>query len=81
MTITRDNGRRVFALEVGGLLYRYNSGTTPSGLSSVITSGINYVDVEGIISVSAFSASIDPSGGIGQYEPLPLLLGSINLVE
>ena len=75
MTITRDNGRRVFALEVGGLLYRYNSGTTPSGLSSVITSGINYVDVEGIISVSAFSASIDPSGGIGQYEPITITLG------
>ena len=73
--ITRDNGRRVFALEVGGLLYRYNSGTTPSGLSSVITSGINYVDVEGIISVSAFSASIDPSGGIGQYEPITITLG------
>lgn len=75
MTITRDNGRRVFALEVGGLIYRYNSGTTPSGLSSIITTGINYVDVEGIISVSAFSASIDPSGGIGQYEPITVTLG------
>ena len=77
MSIKADNGRRVFALEIGGLIYRYHSGAGCDGLLDTITSGINYVDVEGIISVSAFGASIDPSGGIGDYEPITVTL-SIN---
>ena len=75
MSYTSDHGRRVFALEVGGLIYRYHSGGGTSGLVSTIASGINYVDVEGILSVSAFSASVDPSGGVGQYEPITITLG------
>ena len=59
MSYTSDLGRRVFALEVGGLIYRYHSGGGTSGLLSTIVSGVNYVDVEGIISVGAFGASID----------------------
>ena len=77
MSFTSDQGRRVFALEIGGLIYRYHSGAGCSGLHTLIATGINYEDVEGIISVSAFNASIDPSGGIGEYEPINVTL-SIN---
>lgn len=75
MSYTSDLGRRVFALEVGGLIYRYHSGGGTDGLLTTIATGINYVDVEGIISVGAFGASIDPSGGVGQYEPITVTLG------
>jgi len=63
MTINSDHGRRIFALEIGGLIYRYHSGGGTSGLSATVASGIDFVDVEGINTVSAFSASVDPSGG------------------
>ena len=61
--ITSEQGRRVFALEIGGLLYRYHSSTPPSSsnLDSNIASGIAYEDRQGVISVGAFSASLDPS--------------------
>ena len=75
MSITSDHGRRIFALEVGGLIYRYHSGGGVSGLSSTIATGIDFVNVEGITSVSAFGASIDPSGGIGEYQPITVTLG------
>jgi len=76
MTISSANGRRVFALQVAGLQYRYHSNTPPSSnnLDSTIATGINYDDREGIISVGAFSASVDPSGGIAQYSPLSVTL-------
>ena len=68
MSISSANGRRIFALQVAGLEYRYHSTTPPSStnLDSTIATGINYDDREGIISVGAFSASVDPSGGIAQ---------------
>ena len=74
--INSNNGRRVFALEIGGLIYRYHSTTPPSStsLDSTIASGINYIDKQGILSVGAFSASLDPSGGIGEYSPLTITL-------
>jgi hypothetical protein len=75
MSIVSDHGRRIFALEVGGLIYRYHSGGGVSGLSSTIATGIDFVNVEGITSVSAFGASIDPSGGIGEYQPITVTLG------
>ena len=34
--IDSDHGRRVFALEVGGLLYRYHSGGGVTGLDTTI---------------------------------------------
>ena len=74
MSILSDQGRRVFALEVGGLIYRYHSGAGCAGLNTLAVSGISFVDVEGISTVSAFSASIDPSGGIGIYEPVTVTL-------
>lgn len=74
MSFTSDQGRRVFALEIGGLIYRYHSGAGCQGLVSIVASGIDYIDVEAISSVSAFSASIDPSGGIGEYEPITVTL-------
>jgi len=74
--ITSINAKRVFALEIGGLLYRYHSTTPPAStsLETEIASGINYVDREGILTVGSFSASLDPSGGIGEYSPLSVSL-------
>ena len=74
--ITSEQGRRVFALEIGGLLYRYHSSTPPSSsnLDSNIASGIAYEDRQGVISVGAFSASLDPSGGVGEYSPVSISL-------
>jgi hypothetical protein len=76
MTISSANGRRVFALQVAGLEYRYHSTTPPTStnLDATIATGINYDDRQGIISVGAFSASVDPSGGIAQYSPLSITL-------
>ena len=74
--IDSENGRRVFALEISGLIYRYHSTTPPSetNLDDEITSGINYIDRESIVNVGAFSASIDPSGGVGEYTPVSISL-------
>ena len=76
MTITREHGRRIFALQVSGLEYRYHSTTPPSSMSldANIATSIPYIDQEGISTVGAFSASVDPSGGIGQYSPLSVTL-------
>ncbi len=60
MSYTSDLGRRVFAIEIGGLIYRYDSGAGTAGLLSTIVSGIDYIDLEGIIAVGAFGASVDP---------------------
>ena len=76
MTVSSSHGRRVFALQVSGLEYRYHSNTPPSSsnLDSTIASSIDYIDQEGIVSVGAFSASIDPSGGVAQYGALSITL-------
>src|SRR6056300_42626 len=76
MTITREHGRRIFALQVSGLEYRYHSTTPPSAtsLDANIATSIPYIDQEGISTVGAFSASVDPSGGIGQYSPVSVTL-------
>ncbi len=76
MTVTSQHGRRVFALEVGGLEYRYHSSTPPSSsnLSSTIATGINYIDLEGVVSVSDFGAQVDPSGGVADYDAITITL-------
>ena len=74
MTLNSDHGRRVFALEVGGLEYRYHSGGGTAGLDANVISTIPFIDREGILSVGAFSASLDPSGGIAQYSPVSVTL-------
>ena len=76
MTIKREHGRRIFALQISGLEYRYHSTTPPAStsLDTTIATSINYIDREGIVSIGAFSASIDPSGGVGQYSPLSVTL-------
>ena len=76
MTITRENARRIFALQVSGLEYRYHSTTPPTStsLDANIATSIAYIDQEGISTVGAFSASVDPSGGIGQYSPISITL-------
>ncbi len=74
--ITSQHGRRVFALEIGGLEYRYHSNTPPSSsnLSSTIATDINYIDQEGIVSVSDYGAQVDPSGGVADYDAITITL-------
>ena len=72
--INSDHGRRVFALEVGGLQYRYHSGGGATGLNTQIISGINYTDVESIIEVGGYSSSLDVAGGVGQYSSTTVTL-------
>ena len=69
MNLDNDHGRRIFVLEIAGLSTRYYSGPSPSGsnLPSTIATGINYTNIEAILSVGAYSASLDPSGGIATY--------------
>ena len=72
--INSDHGRRVFALEVGGLQYRYHSGSGTTGLDAQIISGINYTDVESIVEVSDYSSTLDVAGGVGQYSSTTITL-------
>ena len=72
--INSDHGRRVFALEVGGLLYRYHSGGGVTGLSTTIAPTINYQDIEAIVEVSSVSSSLDIAGGVGQYSATTVTL-------
>lgn len=77
MSITSQHGRRVFALQVAGLKYRYHSHPPPasSNLDAEIATGVAYEDIEAITEVGAFSASIDPSGGVAQYSSTSVTLG------
>ena len=80
--ITSDRARRVFALEVAGLPTRYlssNFSTTGTNLDANLTTGIAYTDVQGIISVGAFSGSVDPSGGVAEYGGVSITLASDRL--
>lgn len=75
--ITNDNGRRIFALEIGGLSVRYLSNdvdVSSSNLDSNLTTGVSYTNVEGIVEVGAYQASIDPAGGVAQYAPVSITL-------
>jgi hypothetical protein len=69
MNLNNDHGRRVFVLEIAGLSTRYYSGPNPAGsnLPSTIATGINYTNVESLVSVGAYTASLDPSGGVATY--------------
>ena len=69
MSITRDEGRRVFALEIAGLKYRYHSVNPPSSsnLDSNMITGISYDDSQAIVSLGSFNSSIDPIGGVAEY--------------
>ena len=74
--ITNNNGRRVFALQIAGLEYRYHSITPPSStnLTTNIASSIPYQDTQAIVSVGAFTSEIDPSGGVASHSPLSIEL-------
>lgn len=74
MSVTSQHGRRVFALEIGGLKYRYHSGGGCSGLDANIATGIAYEDVEAILTVGSYSSSLDLSGGIAQYSATTITL-------
>lgn len=82
MSISDDNARRVFVLEVAGLPVRYKSGSfdpTTSNLSSTIVSGISYTDIESIVSVGSYSSTLDPSGGVASYGAVVVTLSSDRL--
>ena len=74
--IDSQHGRRVFALQIAGLEYRYHSTAPPinSNLASEVASGISYIDIQGVVSVSDFSATIDPSGGVAEYDAITISL-------
>lgn len=74
--ISQDSGRRVFCLEIGGLKYRYFSCVPPasSNLNTEITSGIDYVNSQSIVSIGSFQSSIDPAGGLASYSPVSIEL-------
>ena len=75
--IDYDFGRRIFVLEVGGLSTRYVSSDvdiSSTNLNANLTTGVPYVNKEGIVSVGAYQASVDPAGGIANYSPLTVSL-------
>ncbi len=77
MTITSDFGRRVFALEIGGLSIRYlsdNVDVSSTNLDANLTTGVAYTNIEGIVQVGSYQASIDPAGGVAQYAPVSVTL-------
>jgi hypothetical protein len=77
MTITSDFGRRVFALEIGGLSVRYLSDdldVSSTNLDANLTTGVAYTNVQGIVQVGSYQASIDPAGGVAQYAPVSITL-------
>ena len=75
--IDYDFGRRVFVLEIGGLSIRYVSNDvdiTTTNLDANLTTGVPYVNKQGIVGVGAYQASIDPAGGIANYSPVTVSL-------
>ena len=76
MSISQDNGRRVFALQIAGLQYRYHSIVPPSStnLDADLISGISYDDSQAIVAVGSFNSSIDPNGGVAEYGSISLEL-------
>ena len=76
MSISKDQGRRVFAVQIAGLQYRYHSIIPPSStnLDSNVASGIAYNDSQAIVAVGAFNSSIDPNGGVAEYGSVSLEL-------
>ena len=82
MSILEDNGRRVFVLEIGGLSIRYVSDDvdiSTTNLNANLTTGVAYTNVQGIVSVGAYQASVDPAGGIADYAPVSITLSSERL--
>ena len=76
MSITRDQGKRVFAFEIAGLDFRYHSIIPPTStnLDANLTTGFPYTDRQAIVAVGAFNSDIDPSGGVAQYSALSIEL-------
>tara|TARA_R100001463_G_scaffold26959_2_gene62748 strand:- start:1845 stop:4919 length:3075 start_codon:yes stop_codon:yes gene_type:complete len=82
VSILEQHGRRVFVLEIGGLSTRYVSDSvdiSTTNLDANLTTGIAYSNVEGIVEVGAYQASIDPAGGIADYSPVSIMLSSERL--
>ena len=82
MSILDDHGRRVFVLEIGGLSTRYVSDDvdiSTTNLDANLATGVPYINVQGIISVGAYQATIDPAGGVADYAPVSITLSSERL--
>ena len=78
MSVTSDQGRRVFALQVAGLPIIYHSGNSPlnSNIGNYVDSGnsISYSYHGSIVSVGRYTAQLDPAGGVGEYGPVSISL-------
>jgi len=77
--ISSQHGRRVFVLQVAGLPIRYMShdlDLSGSSLDQNITTSIPYQNRTGLVSVGALSGSLDPSGGIANYQGVSVTLAS-----
>lgn len=77
--IDSQHGRRVFVLQVAGLPIRYMShdlDISSSNLGPKIAANIFYQDRTGLVSVGALSGSLDPSGGIANYQGVSITLAS-----
>ena len=77
--------RRGWVLEVAGLEYRYTShaGITagsPGGLDTYVegtASGLAFTDVLAITDIGNAGAEIDITGGVAEYDPIPVTLATL----
>lgn len=67
--LTDASGSRVFGLQIKGCKTRFYYRASPFS-----TTG--YVDKNSILSISGYSASIEPSGGIAKYTPITISLAA-----
>ena len=77
MSVTSDQGRRVFALQVAGLPIIYHSGSSPAGsnIGDYVDSGtaISYSYHASLVNVGRYTAQLDPAGGVGEYGAVSIL--------
>lgn len=78
MSVTSDQGRRVFALQVAGLPIIYHSGSSPVG-SNIgdyvdIGTSISYSYHASLVNVGRYTAQLDPAGGVGEYGAVSISL-------
>jgi hypothetical protein len=70
--LTDDQGHRVFGLEIQGLMTRFYMGSNPFTSASLYD--LPYVDIDCIQWISSYQAEIEPSGGVGSYQPITVSL-------
>ena len=68
-------GRRAFLLEIAGLGIRYWGGARPP-VGIILGTLAAYQDVEAIVGVSDYSARMDLSGGVAEFDPVVVTMSS-----